>query len=744
MKINGKRVVLTLAVMALTWMAEAKPVSAEQARRVAERYLGQVELTVRAMEEMYLVTPAAGEGFVLVAADDCVRPVLAYSTRGHFETEGMPAHVAAWLDGYRREIASLRAAGAVASKEVAALWLGKHPATKSEADTIGPLMTTQWDQAPYYNKHCPYDYTNSMNTYTGCVATAMAQVMKYWNHPATGWGSHSYTAGGYGTLSVDFGATTYQWDSMPDNLGWWSDSVQVAAVATLMYHAGVAVEMNYGTDGSGAQVISYGSPTYPCSENALRSYFKYSPMLRGVSKAEYSDSEWKAILVNELANGRPILYAGFDATSGHAFVFDGYDGQGMFHVNWGWGGYQDGYYTVDSLSPGVGGIGGNATYTFNVNNQAVIGVEPVTTTADGVAEVAMVADSAMGHIVGNGTYTAFVDTVAISAQADEGYRFAQWVHSGSMVNPLQFVVTGDMHDTALFLPVGTDTLCYSHDRFYSAWHDDYSSYTEWGIRIPASLRHSARQLHAVQIYIAQQDLYTLNIYAGDSISEQNLLYNEVIVRDFSNATHRWNTFELETPVAVPDNETLWITVKTHGGGYPAAFSRYTGNSNGSWYKLPDGWAPLDQNGFAATWMIRALFSERQYLVMAEQAEGSQCNMDLLYGTGSYDLGDTAIVGITDDFFTHWGNAGLGVANPVSIIVEGDTVLHPYCISVGIDPATSDELRAMVIGHTVVASAEAELYDAVGRLVGRGLRIEAPATGVYILRMGQGSKRIIIL
>ena len=177
-----KKTTLLAALLLTALLSVAKPVGIGRASDVAAAFFPGVDLNVAEMGDIYLFTPVDGPGFVLVAADDCVRPVLAYSRDGAFDPKTMPDHVADWISAYNREIASLREAGATPSAAVQALW----EQLPDVNETVAPLMTTQWNQSPYYNNRCPVSPTNSRHAVTGCVATAMAQVMKYWNHPAVG------------------------------------------------------------------------------------------------------------------------------------------------------------------------------------------------------------------------------------------------------------------------------------------------------------------------------------------------------------------------------------------------------------------------------------------------------------------------------------------------------------------------------------------------------------------------------
>ena len=715
-----------LVAAAVTVMA--RPVDVKRASRLVELHFFSPAVCVSPAEwsELYVFVPADGEGFAIIASDDCVRPVLAYSLTGRFSFENMPAHVEAWLDGYRREVADMVKYGALPSAEVQSLW--QQP-KQGGLRPVAPLMTTTWNQSPRYNAMCPYSYNDSAHAVTGCVATAQAQVMKYWNHPAVGHGIHSYGTT-FGPLSVSYD-TAYQWNLMPDNLGWGSTAEEIHAVAQLMYHVGVAVEMNYGVRSSGAHVIAYGNYglNYPSTERSLREHFGYNPMLEGRVKAFYSDAVWSNMVRNEIVHGRPVLYSGADETSGHAFVLDGYDSTGMFHVNWGWGGYYDGYYTIDSLSPGAGGIGGNATYTFNEQNTAIFGVRPCYNN-DSLATVNLVsADSTQGTVTGSGVYVPYEDTVTIRVVPAEGYRFNGW-SSGYSSPVFTFVPNGDMLDTALFVPVGKDTVSYCDDDCVTRWHDDYGATTEWGIRVPPSQRNPLRSLSAVQLYVSDPGYYMMNVYVGESISNENLVLS--MQPDLTTA-NGWTTIELSNPVFVPDNQPVWITFRfTTTTGYPATSSFYTAVSDGSWYKMPGGWQPIDQTGVYHSWMIRAIFAPRLCHVAVENA--GYCELDALMGAGDYPLGATVTVSVSDPCFTHW--EGIGTTDTsITFTVTGDTAFYAYCHEVGIDEVEESELDQPV-----------RVYDMMGRCVAtRRDEVHLLPAGIYLVRVGTGmAKKIVVL
>lgn len=720
---------MTLAATLMVAAGFAKPVDIARARAIVENNFFAPAMAVQPADwdELYIFVRVGAPGFVVLSADDCVRPVLAYSLNGHIgDLATMPEHVRLWFDGYRREIASLRDAGVVPSAAVQALW--DTPMPKTGWDPVEPLLTTTWNQRPLYNLMCPYDINDSAYCVTGCTATATAQVMKYWNHPEVGWGSRAYNTN-YGVLSAIFDTTHYRWNLMPNALTSLSDSAEIMAVAELMYHVGVAVNMNYSPSASGAAVNSHGYANYPSAETALKTYFKYSPLLYSIYKEEHSDAEWDNLIASEILASRPVLYAGYDPSGGHAFVLDGIDSVGMFHVNWGWGGAYDGYYTTDSLSPGAGGVGGNATYTFNLNNSAVIGIQPAVVTDDTVVVVDMRFDSTMGNVSGNGTYTPFVDDVTIWAHAAEGYRFERWA-GGSTENPLFFLANGNISDSAIFAPVHGDTVGYCDDAFRSSWRDDYGSTTEWGIRVAPALRHSLRSLTAVQLYVYEPGYYTMCVYCGESIRPETRVVN--MQPDLTEA-FGWTTIELDEPLYVPDDQPLWITFRfTTATGYPATSSHYTAASDGCWYKLPDGWRPIDETGVYQTWMIRALFAPRPCRVSIENA--GHCELDSFSGAGDYALGSTATVSCSDPYFTHWEGIG-NSSSSITFTVTGDTTFYAYCFDVGIDEVEPDDLDQPV-----------SVYDMMGRCVAtRRDDVRRLPSGVYLLRRGNRTvEKIVVL
>ncbi|RYD58593.1 MAG: T9SS type A sorting domain-containing protein [Sphingobacteriales bacterium] len=324
----------------------------------------------------FYVFNAGSGGFVIVSADDQVKPVLGYSTESIFEPNNIPAHAGWWLQQYADQIAYVITNNLKADGEVTGAWTyllaGQSTGAQNKTTIAGPLLTTKWNQNPYYNSLCPK--SGSQSTVTGCVATTMAQLMNYWSYPTKGIGSSSYNHASFGTLSANYAATTYAWANMPSQLSATSTAAELQAVGTLMLHAGIAVEMNYGVSGSAAQSLEYYSGA-PSAEHALKTYFGYTGAA-GLKRSDFSTAQWKSKLTKELDEGRPVYYAGTDpsAGAGHAWVCDGYDATQNFHMNWGWGGMYNGYFSVDNLAPGTGGTGGG-TGNYTSNQRAIVGIQ---------------------------------------------------------------------------------------------------------------------------------------------------------------------------------------------------------------------------------------------------------------------------------------------------------------------------------------------------------------------------------
>jgi len=287
-------------------------------------------------------------GFVLLTADDRAMPVFGYSDEGLYDPDNLPPQLEDMLNWQKLEIYDGIISNATPAEEVVSAWERlrvEEFMPERNLRNVSPLLSTTWDQGAYFNELCPEDNDGpNGHVWAGCVATAMAQVMKFWSFPEMGTGSHSYYHSIYGTQSANFGATTYNWSSMPNSIYNYNTSV-----ATLYYHLGVSVDMDYSVDGSGA----YSSDAL----DALIGYFQYDSGAELLWKDDYPTTTWNTMLRGELDNGRPMYYRGQNTTSGHAFNIDGYQGTEYFHLNWGWSGSYNGYFYLDDLTPGSSNYG---------------------------------------------------------------------------------------------------------------------------------------------------------------------------------------------------------------------------------------------------------------------------------------------------------------------------------------------------------------------------------------------------
>lgn len=313
----------------------------------------------------YYIINFVDKGFVLVSGDDQLVPVIAYSFDSHYSLSNQPCQVKYWMGEYEKEIIFHKQNKSQATAEITASW--KHYLTTepgeleiSKAKDLEPFLPSNWDQGKFYNELCPADAGgDGGRTYVGCVATAMAQVMYYYRFPNQGYGIHSYTHPSYGLQTANFGNTTYGWDGMLNQLG--NANYQVALIS---YHAGVAVNMDYGPDGSGAQTAT--------AAQALKDYFRYASSTSYVQRMSYALSAWYGLMHTNLDQKKPIMYSGYPSGggAGHCWCCDGYQGADYFHMNWGWSGASNGYYMISNLNPAAGGT------NFNNGQGMVIGITP--------------------------------------------------------------------------------------------------------------------------------------------------------------------------------------------------------------------------------------------------------------------------------------------------------------------------------------------------------------------------------
>lgn len=385
---RSKHLHLLLLLLMMSLASFAGPRSFQQAKEIALRQAAQLGISmdeassakakskrvksVSGEVPAYYVFPnGEGKGFTVVSGDDRLPEVVGYSDKGTYDEENLPSNYVGFMKAYEEMVGQLDNGDSRASASIA-----EAKALRSsgyQQPTVAPLLgSIQWNQMTPYNNMCP-KYNGSDRSVTGCVATAMAQVMMYYQHPKTLQTDIPAYVSRTNHLSIPQinKGESYDWDNMLPQYA--SDEplnytdAQAAAVAKLLYHCGVACEMDYGSS-SGANV----------TPAILSTYFGYdSDLMQDLNRDVFTLAEWSQIMDKELSARRPILYSGRSSGGGHEFVCDGTDGNGLYHINWGWGGYQDGYFDVTILNPDKGGAGsGNAPDGYNQICSMIIGIAP--------------------------------------------------------------------------------------------------------------------------------------------------------------------------------------------------------------------------------------------------------------------------------------------------------------------------------------------------------------------------------
>ena len=349
--------------IAQTYLSTHKTATNTPQRRLKVAYQG-ADLKTADMESsnLYVFNINDHDGFIVVSGDDRTEAVLGYTENGAFDADNIPDNLRWWLDSYERQIEWVKENMPERSAVPA----------QSSTEVIPPMITTKWDQGAPYNYQTPKK--DGSYCATGCVATALAQVMKYYEWPQEATTSvPGYRERGSNEFMNALPATTFDWENMLDTYpsSMSEDDVRAVAVSTLMRYCGQAVHMSYGANGSGS------NETY-LIPNAMSNYFGYSDSGWEAIRDGYSIAEWEELILNELRNNRPVLYCGFTSSyEGHAFVCEGYDGEGKFYINWGWSGYADGPFRLSVLDASYSGIGGSATSNqFSWGQEAYIEIQP--------------------------------------------------------------------------------------------------------------------------------------------------------------------------------------------------------------------------------------------------------------------------------------------------------------------------------------------------------------------------------
>jgi hypothetical protein len=392
-----KRAALSLLLLLMVITVNADPITRQNAQQMAKSFFARKgvsmpasslaakaprkDVTVKDADSYYYIFNAGeNKGFVVVSGSDRTEQILGYTDSGNFDADSIPDNMKAWLQGYADEIRYVE--NNLADDEaVAGIQKARH--------AVAPLLSTLWNQGSPYNNLCPI-YNNSDGTSsgkrssTGCVATALAQVIGYYKYPnqtVLEIPSYAFTSGGKSiTMSAIPAGTAIDWANMSDTYSSSNTSAQNSAVANLMLLVGTGCKMAYGS-ASGSWIEKYGP-------KLLRDYLGYDDAVQAVSRDKYTLDDWIDLIYNEVSNGRPVAYEGYSSAGGHAFVLDGYDSDELFHVNWGWGGMDNGYFRISVLHPSSNtGIGAsNSSDGYSMGQEAVIGVKLPDNVDDGVDE----------------------------------------------------------------------------------------------------------------------------------------------------------------------------------------------------------------------------------------------------------------------------------------------------------------------------------------------------------------------
>lgn len=672
-----KRFTLILALVLMVAMhSYAERVTSETAQKAATTFLNNngaksAQLTDLSTEagfpNLYIFN--CNPGFVVMAADDCVQPILGYSLTGKFVAEGMPENVHDWLQGYNDDIQSAIDNNMRATSETTKMWKdlaeGNSKAGKATV-VVAPLIQTKWNQNKYYNNLCPAisDGPNG-HAYTGCTVTAMAQIMKYYNYPSKGIGSHSYNWNGQ-ILSADFGSTYYDWDNMADYYNYYYDnngtlhwlptpsSTEITAVATLMYHCGVSVNMNYSSSGSGASLYN--------AANALKYYFNYSTNLERKAKSSYEDDEWKDMVKNELNASRPLQYAGYnpEGSGGHAFVCDGYDNADYFHFNWGWAGHYDGYFSLSNLNTGANSSdpgAGNGVYTRD--QEAIFGIQPVQCSASapynltyslsGIQDLTLSWTSANGAAsyniycnniyIGNSTTNSFTETAPFGTDVyyvrsvdsngelslSSNYVTIIVEYRTPIVEDLEASLSGNNVSLSWTAPEWCYPETPSATMNYGTGNTRYSwTYTYYGQRYLAAdlAQYAGKAVYKISTYIKYPGTYSLYIYTNSGFNTYYYVNNDYL--SFSkegvivSTSNGWYDFELSSPIILTGADDLWVIMKQENTGenYPVPSFDLSPHNVNAFYR---GWISnnrlylSDANAnYDCAWLINTYLTDGTY------------------------------------------------------------------------------------------------------------------------------------
>lgn len=641
-----KKLTITIALTTLLSLSVfAHPVDVKTAQKVATTFLNNngaksTQLTdlskAAGFPNLYIFSTESS--FVVMAAEDCVKPILGYSLTGAFVAEEMPENLTWWLKGYNDQIQDMVESQAKASPDASRQWKelasGEPSYKKEEPTVIASLIETRWDQGYPYNYGC----SNGHGWITGCVATAMAQVMNFHKYPETGIGSHTYPWKAL-DLTADFGATAYDWSHMINSYSGSFSNEQRDAVATLIYHCGVAVEMKYSSSGSGSNVkrASY----------ALQMFFNYNTLY--LEKKDVNESEWINLLLEDLNNGKPILYGGNVPEGGHAFVCDGYDGNDLFHFNWGWSGNNDGYFAINDgngfLSPS------GQVAAFNISPMPCSALKPslleYTQTGSRNISLAWIAgDGSVSHniyrnntLIANTEESSYTDSnvefgtnTYYVRSVDENGNLSLPSNCSNIFIDYPIPTVNDLHLTSsednahllwsspswCFPETESETLAYvdrirpEKDSFISWGEGDFCLF--WGHRYLAEnlIPLEGKALYKVSFYTLVSGSFQVLLFQGtdtETFYPLELVSSQPVIT----AGMGWIDVNLSNPLIIDSSQDLWVFInETEGKLHSIPCLNNTGISNSRYYSSDIPNQLLGNLDYDISWFIRTYLTDGTY------------------------------------------------------------------------------------------------------------------------------------
>ena len=750
-----KRITLILALVLMAAMPSfAEHVSSVTAQKAAATFLNnngakssQITDLSKAVGFPNLYIFTTEQSFVVMSADDCVQPVLGYSLTGSFAADDMPDNVRGWLQGYNEEIQFAMDNKMSATAETAQLWKalveGKDNVAKA-ATVVNPLIETKWNQNKYYNNLCPQVSDGPEgHAYTGCVATAMAQIMKYWEYPSHGIGSHSYTWNNQ-TLNANFGETTYDWDNMVDyyyyyystgtgNPTWLGNPTteQIDAVATLMYHCGVSVEMSYGGNSTGGS-----SAVTSHVVNALKTYFNYSPDMVYRTKSSY-ESSWIAMVKAELDANRPLQYRGRSSGGGHSFICDGYNSNNYFHFNWGWSGAYDGYFSLDNLNTGANNQSGQGNGVYTDDQAAIFGIQPVqclaseptnlTYSLSGLQNLTLNWTAASGaasyniycnnNLVGNSTtntytgiapfgtnsyYVRSVDANGVLSLTSNIVTFTV-AYQTPIVDDLEATLSGNNVNLSWEAPewcypeTPSVTLNYGTENVYYSWSSVYYAHRHLAANLA---QYAGKAVYKVSTFIQYPGTYSVYIYTSTQSNQPNpssLAFSNTGIS--VTTSNDWYEFITDEPIILTGTDDLWVVIKQENTGqtYPTPSFNLSEHNTNAFYSGSSLTYLHDANSdYNCAWFINTYLTDGTYTY--NLYDGTSSIASNISGT-TYSVNN--IANNTAHQYTIKTNYYAGESNPSNMVgfTKGNASLNSLDLGEN-DKMTVTENSKLTVSGTV--------------------------------------------